>query len=191
MSAGTPLDGQCFVVVEIARGQGTSAIALECIAAGYVTAKQPLRFPALSMSRSLDGHGALRSITGAVPAAGAEVSETVPAGARWELLALNMTFVTSVAAANRITALAFDDGANVYWRTESGTAQAASLTLFRSYSQGLVAHFVGGASNQHGPLPAGNRLGAGHRIRTVTGNFQAADQYSAIQYVVREWIEGA
>jgi hypothetical protein len=88
VSGAAPLIGQTYVVVEIVRGLGSSALPLQVIAAGYVSAKQPLPFPNTQMYSTLDGGGALRSIAGATPAAGAEISETVPTGARWQLLAL-------------------------------------------------------------------------------------------------------
>jgi hypothetical protein len=40
-------------------------------------------------------------------------------------------------------------------------------------------------------LPSMMFLSAGHRIRTVTAAIQAADAYTAVQYLVREWLEGA
>lgn len=191
VTAGTPLEGQCFVVVEIVRGQGAAALALEHIAAGYVTAKQPLRFPSLSSLRSLDGHGALRVITGATPGAGAEISETVPTGARWELLAFAALFTTGVAVAARVPALVLDDGATAYQQVQAPTSIPASTVELFGWSQAGVNTAAGVLSAQNASIGVGIRLLAAHRIRTVTGLIQAADQYSAIRYLVREWLEGA
>lgn len=191
VTAGAPLDGQCFVVVEIVRGQGTAALALEQIAAGYVTAKQPLRFPSLSTIRSIDGGGALRSITGAVPGAGAEISETVPTGARWELLALTMTLTTSATVANRLPTVTIDDGALVYFRQSAMIVLAQSLNLAFQWAEGTPSFTLATNGLPAAPLPVNNRLGAGHRIRTSTAAIAVGDQYSLIQYLVREWIEGA
>lgn len=189
-TSGTPLDGQCFVVVEIVRGTGTAALALQTLAAGYVTAKQPLPFPAASLLRALDGQGAIRSITGATPGAGAEISETVPTGARWELLAFTATLTTSVTVINRVAALRLDDGANVFTQTQAATnAQASSLTPY-VWMPG-TNQFTGNNGVVHLPLAAGVSLGPGFRLRTLTQNLQAGDQWSLVQYLVRERIEGA
>lgn len=191
VTAGAPLEGQCFVVVEIVRGLGASALALEQIAAGYVTAKQPLRFPSLSSIRSLDGGGALRSITGATPGAGVIISETVPTGARWELLTFQFQFVTAVAVANRRVSLTLDDGANGYASITANFTQTASLTEFYVWAQAFPSLIDANLLTILAPLPGNIRLGSGHRIRSTTSAIQGADQFSAVQYLVREWLEGA
>lgn len=190
-SAGSPLDGQCFVVVEVVRGETTGAIALQLIAAGYVTAKQPLVFPASTIGRALEGGGALRSITGAVPAAGAEVSETVPAGARWELLALRLKLTADANVANRSVVLLIDDGTLVYAHTAANLTITAGLVGTMAWFQGPMTPFAGLIGAAVAGLPVGLPLGAGHRIRTSTTAIQVGDQYSIVQYLVRERIEGA
>ena len=45
-----------------------------------------------------------------------EWSETVPTGARWQLLALMVTLATDANVANRFPALAIDDGALVVFQ---------------------------------------------------------------------------
>jgi hypothetical protein len=191
VSGAAPLIGQTYVVVEIVRGLGSSALPLQVIAAGYVSAKQPLPFPNTQMYSTLDGGGAIRSISGSTPAAGAEISETVPTGARWELLTFATTLITSVAAANRFPTLTLDDGASVYYQDTATTAHAASTTIRYVFAEGNG--FKSGTTNnlQNGAVPMGNRLSAGHRIRTATQAIQVADQYSNVQYLVREWLEGA
>lgn len=191
VSGAAPLIGQCFVVVEVVRGLNTGAPALQLIGAGYVTANTPVAFPSFPPASPLDGGGALRSIAGTTPGAGVELSETVPTGARWELLAFQATFVTSAAAANRVPQLTLDDGTTVYYQLGAALNQAASLTQRRSWFQGAPAPYLDNANNLPLPLPMNLRLGAGHRIRTVTAAIDVGDQWSAVRYLVREWIEGA
>jgi len=191
VSSAAPLIGQTFVVVEVVRGESTAAIATQLLAAGYVTAKQPLLFPQMFAQSSLDGAGALRSITGTTPAAGAEISETVPTGARWELLAFQTTFTASAAVATRIPILFVDDGANIFSRLYCGTTITASQAWFLLWGQGLPNVSEANTKTQQIALETGLRLAAGARIRTSTTAIQGADQYSAVQYLVREWIEGA
>src|SRR5262245_49862512 len=116
VSGASPLTGQTFAILSLIRGEGTAAIELATLAAGSITAQQRLSYPGSAVANTLDSAGALRSITGTQPAAGAEVSETVPTGARWELLAFTVQLVTSAAAANRLPMLTLDDGTTVYFR---------------------------------------------------------------------------
>jgi hypothetical protein len=189
--AGTPLIGQCFVVVEIVQGLGSSAIVLQTLAAGYVTAKQPLSWPGAPIASSLDGAGALRAIVGTVPGAGAEISETVPTAARWELLTFAAQLTTAVAVANRVPVLVIDDGTNNEFLWPAQGNETASLAWQNHWAQGSPSAFTLGALTSNGPLPTNNRLGAGFRIRTSTVALQGADQWSSPKYLVREWQEGA
>jgi len=191
VSSASPLIGQTFVVVEIVRGESTAGIATQLLAAGYVTAKQPLLFPQVAPQSSLDGGGALRSITGTTPAAGAEISETVPTGARWELLAFAATLTTSAAVANRTPLLIVDDGANDYYRDTVTTTQTASLAIRYLWGPGVAIRSGTNNNLQNGSTPVGMRLGGGHRLRTSTTSIQGADQWGGVQYLVREWIEGS
>lgn len=191
ITAGNPTHGQTWVRVQLVRGMEGATFALGTLVAGYATASQPLGWPGSPVGTTLDGQGAIRSIIGATPGAGAEISETVPTGARWEILAIRFQLVTAVAVANRLPVVLFNDGSNDYFHTETATVQAASLTNNYAFGQGLphVADSV--AYAQLGGLPVNNRLLAGHRWRTVTSNIQPADQLSLVQYVVREWLEGS
>jgi len=191
VSGASPTQGQTFVVVEIVRGSASSALSLQLIAAGYVTTKQPLAFANGLVGSSLDGGGALRVIAGTQPAAGAEISETVPTGARWQLLSFKFTFTTSATVANRTSSLTIDDGANIFNLAGGNAVQAASATTVQSWASGQP-NVANQPTNALGyPLATPLYLPAGARIRTQTLSIQAGDQYSAIQYLVREWIEGA
>lgn len=190
LSATGPALGQVFARVDVVRGVGTAALELATIAQGPVGFSQVLTWPGSPIRTTLDAPGYLRSITGTNPGAGVEVSETVPAGARWELLALAVTLVTSAAVANRFPSLTLDDGASVYAAVGVAAAIAASTTAL------ITAGDIGGPLAAT-PLafsisiPAGILLSATHRIRTSTTNLQGADDYSAPQYLVRETLEAA
>lgn len=191
VTAGAPLVGQCFVVVELVQGESTAALALQTLAAGYVTAKQPLNWPGQPIGNSLDGAGALRAIAGTTPGAGTEFTETVPTGARWELLAFNATLVTAAAVANRVPIIIIDDGANLLWDYITPGNETASLSWTNNWAPGVNPVFTAANNTFVGPLPIGLRLLAGHRIRSLTVAIQGADQYASPKYLVREFLEGA
>ncbi|OLB84954.1 MAG: hypothetical protein AUI15_33835 [Actinobacteria bacterium 13_2_20CM_2_66_6] len=191
VTGAAPLVGQTFVVVELVRGDSTAANAMQLLAAGYVTAKQPLVFPQAQPQSSLDGAGALRSISGTTPAAGAEISETVPTGARWQLLALAVTFIASATVATRTTTVIVDDGTNNLNQTVGINQATANQTAINYFGNRGVQIALLNGQNVTAPIGVEYFLGAGYRIRTSTGSIQIGDQYASPKYLVREWIEGA
>ncbi len=186
--AGAPPYGQCFAKVELIRGADAVATVVATLIQGYITANQATAWPGSALVSSFDGAGAIRSIAAAQPAAGADFLETVPAGARWELISWYAKFVAGIGVANRFMRLTFDDGtANPYMSSNCpAVATTASQTTFTSYLQGGPT-FTAQTEFQT-TLPEDNKLGAGHRIKTVTLSIQAADQWSLGQYLVREWL---
>jgi hypothetical protein len=134
-----------------------------------------------------DGPGRIRSITGTVPAAGADISETVPTGVRWILLALRATLTTSATVATRIPNLTLDDGANIFsYNGLLAQTQGASTTTPWTWA-GNVPSGSSGISALLA-LTTPNLLQQAFRIRTQTAAIQAGDQWTAPQYLVQEWI---
>lgn len=190
VSGGSPMTGQTFAMLSLARGVTSVAEDLFTLAAGYVTARQRLSYPGSPVQNSVDGAGALRMINGTTPAAGAEVFETVPTGARWQLLYFKLQLATSAVVANRGVTLNFDDGTNFYFVATQGTTQAASSTTSLYWAHGFPNVVSANESNRLQGLPTNALLPAGHRIFTSTAFIDVADQFSSVRYVVREWMEG-
>jgi hypothetical protein len=187
-ATGSPSFGQVWVCIELVRGKETSAQVVQALAMGFVTARTPLVWPGGANLLPLDGPGNLRSVTGTTPGAGAEISETIATGSRAELIAFHAQLAASATVANRFPNLLLDDGANVYARSQISGAITASQTVQISWAQGYPA-----ATQQTqflAPLPNFLRMGAGHRIRTSTTGIQVGDQYSLVQYLLREWLTG-
>jgi hypothetical protein len=189
-TAGAPAFGQVWACVELVRGGGASAQVVQALAMGFCTTRTPLVWPGGANLLPLDGPGNLRSITGTTPGAGAEISETVPTGARWQLVSFRTRLVTSAVVANRNSVLLFDDGANEYGRYADNANTTATSTLFLTWGSGAVGQNNGANNMRAIGFPQGQFLGAGHRIRTTTVNIDAGDQYSLVQYLVREWLTG-
>ena len=188
-TTGTPTQGQCFVIVEIVRGRLGALQPLGTLIQGYVTATQRRAWPGMLLESSLSASGVIRSITGTDPAAGAEISETVPTGARWRLRALRVALTTDATVANRLTTLDIDDGTTQIMRIEGPAVIAASTTRGLNYGIGFPSRAQLNG-NELVPLPSDVVLGAGFRIRTTTLNLQAGDNYAAPQLLVEEFIAG-
>jgi len=191
VSTGAPLTGQTFAIVSLVRGEGNSAIVLATLAAGAITAQQRIGYPGSSIANSLDGAGALRSIAGTTPPVSTEISETVPTGARWQLISFYAQLVTSAVAGNRNVYMIIDDGVNELLRAPEVVTQIASASAIYIWLTGYGTSQYPSNVAEVATLPTPLFLGSGFRIRTSTVAFQAGDQWSLIRYLVREWLEVA
>lgn len=126
-------------------------------------------------------------VTGADPAAGTEISVTVPDGEVWELLSIRFQFITSAVANNRRVLLSLTDGTDEFSFTAAPGTQAQSKTFEYSFTS-YGANVDGGADDVIS-APLGSRppvLRAGDVIRTVTKRKDAGDNFSApVLYVVK------
>lgn len=133
---------------------------------------------------------ALKLITGSDPAAGAEVSVTVPAGKYWGLQSLSVALVQGITDTPQ-PILVIDDGTNVtYEMFGSTTAQAVSTTCRYSWAPGNpLSGLIGTGANVHAvaPFPEDLILAPGFRIRTVTLGLTATGNYGAPSLYVAEY----
>jgi len=188
-TSGAPKRGQTFTRLQVIRGRGTAAIVLGTIAQGYITANQDRAWPGSPIEGSTEGDGYLRAVTGTDPAAGAQILETVPTGARWELVAFSGTLTTDGTAATRRPVLLLDNGTIRYMRSANPATLAASDTQLFYWGQGLTLDtLVASGSNQAGLLTNAALL-AGHRVLTILDSGQAGDNWGAPLLTVREWLE--
>lgn len=190
VSTGSPLVGQVFGVLEVVRGLGATVSLVGVLLQGELTAPQRLAWPGSRLRHSIEGPGIIRRVTGTDPAAAAEISETVPTGARWRLLNLLVTLVTDGNAANRDPRLTIDDGATVYVDQALGANVTASTTTQINMASRVIRNAIAQARTLSIPIPDLVLL-AGHRLITITTNIQAGDNYGAPELLVQEWLEGA
>ena len=141
-----------------------------------------------------DGPGANLSIAGSDPAAGAEISETVPANTIWSIRSVSAALVTDGTAANRRVRATLDDGSAVYHRVSAGVDHTASLTVQYSWAPvGAAAIGVVAVTDAtvNVPLPSPSVLAPGDRFITVTGAIVAGDNWGAPQLSVEAWHDAA
>lgn len=187
-STGAPQRGQTFVEIGFLRGIGGAGDIVDVLAKDYVAAREPLAFPGSPIHTSLEGPGAIRSITGSNPAAGVEISETVPTNARWQLRTFRATLTVDATVASRFPQLQITDGAVLVYIARAFDAQTASLA--RTYNYLQHGFFLNGnaLAQHHGLLPVAS-LTAATVIATNTSAFQAGDDWAAPTFLVEEWIE--
>jgi hypothetical protein len=187
-SAGVMRRGHCFVQLAIFRGSDVSGFRHQILAAGYVALDLALSWPGSGIRSPLEGPGALRSVLGTDPAAGVEISETVPAHARWRLWAMRAVLVTGPTAGNRSARFYLDDGATTLLSFPAQTNHPASL----SYNYDIAAYGFQPAFNAGEvsiSIPSGLLVFGGWRLRTSTAGLLAEDNWGAPQLMVEEWIE--
>jgi hypothetical protein len=187
-STGSPRVGQVFVTVEVVRGRLGAVQILGALTAGYVTDTQRLAWPGTPAARSIDGPGVIRSITGTDPAAGAEISETVPTNARWRLLALRANLTTDATVATRVVSLRLAPAATLTASIQAPNSQAASATYAYNYALESADRALVVTADIPVRLPQ-NALPGGSTISTVTAGIVAGDNWGAPGYTVEEWIE--
>jgi len=166
---------------------GTTEVLL--LSAQYITDHKVIQWPPGFVESSVEGPGLLRSITGTDPAAGSEITETVPTNARWRLRGIRFELATSADVADRRVLLIIDDGASVFTAIVVEAIQTADLTRAYNFYSIAPRESVFTVGNIESPLPEDLMLLQGWRIRTSTVNLQAADDYGAPQRLVDEWIE--
>lgn len=157
------------------------------LASGLVYSQKALTFPLSNGNDAMPGRGRIREVTGTNPAAGEEISDNVPAGRIWHILAVSFQLVTDATVANR--RVVFETSGNGGWFTRhiASIDQAASVT--RAYS---VAKFSSITDADNGN---NIQIGLAHDIYipesgflvTSTTNLQAGDNFTAPVYLIEEF----
>jgi hypothetical protein len=182
--------GSVFVRVGIGRGEGQTTTDHAVLIQNYLANAFSLTWPGDKLVNCLEGPGAILSITGTVPGAGADIGQFVPTGARWRPIGMTFGFTASAAVANRAVRIQGADAAsNILWQTGGNNVQAAGSNQLYSGGAFGVIGISDTLQEFMIPWPTDARLFAGWRLRTSTIAIQALDQFSAPQFLVEEWIE--
>jgi hypothetical protein len=180
--------GRVFGSAMIVKGGVLTTTVLQQLTSGYMSDNRELTWPLGTSDAPRAGPGWIRSIVGTNPAAGSEISETVPTNAYWRIQSILFNFVSDATVINRHVRLVFDDGTNNMLSVEPNATQAASLNYYYNYGHGLPYKAVLSGYPVN-PLPDDLILAPGWRFRTTTSFIQAGDDYGAPNFTVEEWIE--
>jgi len=187
--AGSPLVGQTFVIVRVVRGMTANAIALGTLVQGYVTGNQDLAYPGSPLVGSTDVEPPVRFVIGTDPPAGTQSTETVPSGARWEVVMYTIALNTSAVAATRRLSLHINTVAEFLGQFTPSATQAASLRYVYTFGQGLSSEGAVKSAFVNYPLATSLILSAGARLITSIENLDAGDNLEAPKMHIREWLE--
>lgn len=191
VSGATPLYGQTFVIIQLIRSTGLTAYVMGTLLAGYVTATQALGWPGSAIQNSVTDGGYYRVIRGTLPAAGAEIHETCPAGARWQIVGINLRLTPVNLGTTRYPQLFFNNGGfvAVVAQPASNLNDANAGNFLYSPNPLATSVLIGSTSSFLVPIASPVVLLAGDFFSTATQFLQAADQWSVPTYLVREWLE--
>lgn len=187
--SGAPKIGQTYVSARFIRGLTGATIVLGTLLGNYCTAAQHLAYPGSPIESSIAGGGYFRTVQGTVPAAGGSVIETVPTGARWEVISALTIFASDATVATRRPFFVIDAGAADLFVVPSPGTIGASSSLYAQWAQGMTLGATVSALRAFNGIPMGNRLAAGERWKVHAENMQAGDQFTFVNYHVREWLE--
>lgn len=188
LASGNANRGQCYVRAQVQRSTGTPAIKLHNVLGGYLSDDYSPSFPYGKIEGPLEGPGYIRTYVGTNPAAGADVSETVPTGARWRLLSMYVVLVTSADIALRYAYFDFTHLTLLPWSVLSTQVQTAGLTQYYILSRGLDRAFQATVEYESLPLPE-IWLTGGDTIGAFLVGGVAADDWLAPVIAAEEWIE--
>jgi hypothetical protein len=177
--------GACYVKVFL-RIEGIIAGMLAC---GYVTDTNKPQWPGGLNESSIEGPGLIRTIQGTDQAAGVNISETVPTGARWKFKSMKAPLVADATVINRYPHIQFTSGGSTFADFYNIVAHTAGLTINYTFTdQGGIT--TGGSSGyQNIPTQKDILLQAGDIISTITIGLQAGDNWGVPILEVEEWIE--
>lgn len=188
--AATAGRGQVFVQAFIARNIPADIEIGWVLISDYLTTNYRPSWPGTILKSPLEGPGFIYSFHPNPPAAGLDVFMTVPALVRWRIIFMTATLGTSVAVANRFPGIFMTDGSFNLFDGRAIAAVAASLTsILQASVMPTYAPPAYGVATQYVPMPAGIILKAGSIVETKTQNIDAADQWSAINLFVEEWVD--
>lgn len=175
--------GDVLVAIQILKGMINSPIyALATLIDDYVYSDYDPSWPTLAGLGPNKDNWSIRVIEQAVqPALGAEFLYTVPARLRLHFKSIRFSLACSAVVANRRPSLVIDNGAagNMIARISSQTVVAGGATQIYSFVSGYpISNVIFPTAEVQDPYPPDIVLYPGCRIRTLTDNLDAGDQYT-------------
>ncbi len=181
--------GQCVVHLGLVLGSGGTATTIATLLQGFLWNFRTLSWPQQLDTIGIPAHGHLRAILLPDPAAGVELTTTVPTNARWRVLVVKADFITSGVAGARTPRLRFILGAAFPLVVEPPVTQGAGIARAYNWGSGLGYSAAPVTTQELIGLPAPLLLPEAAEINTWTNGLDPGDAWSAISLYVEEWIE--
>src|SRR3990167_9575983 len=147
------------------------------LCSGYLSSNFGISWPSTNLQPSVPDIGFPASFNGADPAAGTEISITVPSYQLRVVNSVRFTLVASANAASRIVHLLFTTSGNVIAECISNTAQIISQTRVYTAFPTTPGGSLADDNDIIIPIPSGIILPPGGTITTMTTALNASDDY--------------
>ena len=185
-AASADLQGDAYVIVHLTI-DGERKYQL---CSGFVYQRKSISWPATFQQDMRPNGGQIITLASGVPAAGAEITHTVPDGFLWRLLNMSLVLVTDANASSRRVHFVFTRSDGTLIDTFPETDTPANTT--RLYCVSRTGYLDSRTSNDVIPvaLPADIWLDNGSTITTETVGIQAGDAFAALQALVERWPAG-
>lgn len=156
--------------------------------AGYVSGKRGISWPKSENTIPELTKGNIEMVYSADPAAGVELSLTVPAYENWKVRAISFNLVAAAVAASRIVHLVFETASYPMYNVIAGTAVTSGQT--KRFSG--IPHFNSLALADDNdiiiPLPGDLVLPGNAVIKTETTALNAGDNFDSMLVLVEKYI---
>jgi hypothetical protein len=164
--------------------EGANNTAVATLCQGFLALSKHVTFPFTGDAGFNPEARAILVLQSSDPAAGSEVSYTVPYLERFELVSVRTRLITSAIVATRIVDFVIDDGTTVLFEFPSSISQAAGTTKdYQWTARGTGDSDIIGVINIS--IPPGIELVNGFRIRTVTQNLQVGDDFGKMTILAK------
>ncbi len=185
--------GQVYIRVSLVRGTGAAAAILGTLIADYLTDRLPVGWPGSPILHSPDAKNVFFRLSSGAGVPGAQLSNTVPNNARWQLVSWAATLTTDATVATRVARLVCDDGAPANRLAHSTIAfgLTAGLAWRVAWCQGMPIDTAIStvAPAVTGGWPIDLIIFGGSRLLTEVDNMQAGDAWGPAQLSLRQWVE--
>jgi hypothetical protein len=181
--------GQTIAFAWLVRGVGPIGPTSQVLFQDYSSNGNIPSWPGGRNLGPLEGPGWISSVQQANPAAGADWIMTVPAGERRRLITMNADLAVANSGAARPVEIIVDDGANVVARMSTNTAAPINATAHINFSNSGTPS-VSITSDLYSQQPSAIYLEPGMRVRSITTNIVAGDQWSNIWFLFERWVDG-
>lgn len=183
------MPGQTLVTVYLNRGIASTSPAAPgaVLISDYLGGRSGASWPAGRIFKGGDGQGALTRVFPTAPGAGADWSTSPGPQELWEVVSVTATLTTSATVANRNVQLIIDSGSPtpLFISTANAAIPASTTATFNASQINQTSTLI--TTTVFAALPPRNLLNNLDRIRTLTQNLQAGDQWSSIFLMVRNW----
>ena len=177
--------GECYVRLTLLAAGAPVGI----LSAGYLTDSKTITWPPGTFEGFLEGRGRVYVFLGDNPAAGNEISLTVPTNARWRILMIKLRLVTDATVIDRRVRIVIQNENGVTtFAANAGATQPENSDYYYYFGPHLPYLTSPVRYTISYPMPT-LELPQGYIIKTSTENLQAGDNYYRPWIWVEEWIE--